>query len=372
MATFTYTSVDNAPFAPAPNRKKRRAKANASPVAPSVLLDRTTAELFADAEDWFPKCLHAIRHACSTDRAICLGLGSPSTSRDARAQLAFLLRLSDDLQIPRKNITIYDPIFTEPDITLLGEAGLNLIDPDEISYEATSPTLLFMPHCDAHLYERVLRANWDRDDAPLPALDAIPIDKDRKRGSLKHLRILGNCLSEYTDSIPTRKLERDFPCLSRIVPHLTAHLVTPPRAFPTAFNNTAVQYIAGAQHTAQAERRVSTVDATLNVEPTSSLIAIEPPLTAVEAPAISGEPSISTDEPPAIAVEPPAIGVEASISAVDLPRLGAASPPAPHGIPKPTLDADPASAEVSINLDAEANLDVLLGGEQALGVAVGR
>lgn len=116
---------------------------------------------------------------------------------------------------------------------------------------------------------------------------------------------------------------------------------------------------------------MSTADATLNVEPPSSLTAIEPSLTAVEAPAISGEPSISTDEPPAIAVEPPAIGVEASISAVDLPRLGAASPPAPHGIPKPTLDADPASAEGSVNLDAESDL-VVLGGEQALGVAVGR
>lgn len=69
----------------------------------------------------------------------------------------------------------------------------------QISYEATSPTLLFMPHCDAHLYERVLRANWDWDDASLAALDAIPIDKDRKRGSLKHLRILGNCLYEYAD-----------------------------------------------------------------------------------------------------------------------------------------------------------------------------
>lgn len=28
---------------------------------------------------------------------------------------------------------IYDPIFTEPDIMLLREAGLNLIDPDEVS-----------------------------------------------------------------------------------------------------------------------------------------------------------------------------------------------------------------------------------------------
>lgn len=66
MATFTYTSVDNAPFAPAQNHKKRRAKVNASPVAPSVLLERTTAELFADAEDWFPKCLRMFH--CSDAR----------------------------------------------------------------------------------------------------------------------------------------------------------------------------------------------------------------------------------------------------------------------------------------------------------------
>ena len=32
---------------------------------------------------------------------LCLGLGSPSSSRDARAQLAFLLTLCEDLRIVR-------------------------------------------------------------------------------------------------------------------------------------------------------------------------------------------------------------------------------------------------------------------------------
>ena len=34
-------------------------------------------------------------------KVLCLGLGSPSASRDARAQLAFLLTLCEDLRIVR-------------------------------------------------------------------------------------------------------------------------------------------------------------------------------------------------------------------------------------------------------------------------------
>lgn len=68
---------------------------------------------------------------------LCLGLGSPTSSRDARAQLAFLVQLCDTLNIvctplhiraqyqtvscvqKRQDVFIYDPVFTGEDVILL-------------------------------------------------------------------------------------------------------------------------------------------------------------------------------------------------------------------------------------------------------------
>jgi len=56
---------------------------------------------------------------------LCLGLGSPSSSRIARAQLAFLTETCQLLKVDHQDVSMYDPIFTKED-HLLFEEELNM------------------------------------------------------------------------------------------------------------------------------------------------------------------------------------------------------------------------------------------------------
>ncbi|KIK67752.1 hypothetical protein GYMLUDRAFT_155023, partial [Collybiopsis luxurians FD-317 M1] len=96
----------------------------------------------------------------------CLGLGSPESSDNARAQMAFLLKACDYFNIDHSSISVFDPVFTDEDKLLFRELGVSVLDnngsirrPDAVD----GPTLLFMPHCDLTLYEDVLSTNWSLD-----------------------------------------------------------------------------------------------------------------------------------------------------------------------------------------------------------------
>lgn len=144
-------------------------------------------------------------------------------------------------------MSVYDPVFAEQDLRLLTLLGLTALpenrvrrlsshplpsakgllrpcatcltaraltcslDPSlwllsrraaqQASYGLRSPTIVFMPHCDLHLYENLLRENWTR--ARLP-----------------HVLLIANRLREYA--------ERCVPRPSHL-PHI------PPRPPPLPF-----------------------------------------------------------------------------------------------------------------------------------------
>ncbi|OCH95619.1 hypothetical protein OBBRIDRAFT_788168 [Obba rivulosa] len=224
-------------FTPSKSRKKRRHRPPHEQPAPAVLLARTSAELAAS--DWLPESTRHLRDALAHLYAgpdpelpperppgcMCLGLGSPAVSRDARAQLAFLLAACDALSLDRSAVPVFDPVFSDEDRALLTELGLQPTAEDrQARYALDAPTIAFMPHCDLQLYENLLRANWTRTALPRVVL-------------------IANRLSEYADSMPARKLSAEYPCVARIAPHLTAHALPPWAAQPTAFNSTSVQYV---------------------------------------------------------------------------------------------------------------------------------
>ena len=129
-------------------------------------------------------------------RFIVLGLGSPSNSTVARLQLSLALILVEYLCLDVSAMELYDPVFTPVDeilISHLGELGGTFGNVDDCIHpqnlhslrnqcRGASPTLLtressgryagpdaeltkvptfwFMPHCEADLYENVLKANW--------------------------------------------------------------------------------------------------------------------------------------------------------------------------------------------------------------------
>ncbi|CCM02897.1 uncharacterized protein FIBRA_05011 [Fibroporia radiculosa] len=153
-------------FSPARNHRKRRPRPDRDPVPPAVLLGRTTEDLAAG--EWLRECkspwnsliaqlrsqplsgTEQLREAfavlqLSSPAVLCLGLGSPSASRDARAQLAFLLAICDDLSINRAQVSIYDPVFTEQDVQLLQTLGIACLAEDRASFLASHSSLTLKP-----------------------------------------------------------------------------------------------------------------------------------------------------------------------------------------------------------------------------------
>ncbi|OSD02870.1 hypothetical protein PYCCODRAFT_1366940 [Trametes coccinea BRFM310] len=221
-------------FTPARTRKKRKNRPQAAPPSPAVLLNKASEELAQG--DWLRDAQQTLRESieeafAASDAApevLCLGLGSPASSRDARAQLAFLLAACDDLSIDRTRVSVYDPVFTDEDLQLLAQYRLtHLPENRRASYGLETPTIVFMPHCDLQLYENLLHANWSQ-------------------SSLPNVLLIANRLSEYAENIPSRTLASEHPCVARLAPYLTSRALRPCAAHPTAFNNTSVQYIRAA------------------------------------------------------------------------------------------------------------------------------
>ena len=90
----------------------------------------------------------------------CLGVGSPSVSATARAQLALLPTLQ---ALSRGDVPIlaYDPVFTATDVAILEQLGCKVLTEAEAGERSIQePTLLYMPHCEAALYNGWLDDNW--------------------------------------------------------------------------------------------------------------------------------------------------------------------------------------------------------------------
>ncbi|KAI0928336.1 hypothetical protein AcV5_005938 [Taiwanofungus camphoratus] len=213
-------------FTPARTRKKRKNRRDRELPPPALLFERTMGELAEG--DWVQECKQHLRsslnHVSSINPdVLCLGLGSPSVSRDSRAQLAFLLAICDDLCIGRDQISVYDPVFTEQDSELLATLQVKrLADNRHASYGIQVPTIVFMPHCDLQLYENLLRENWSR--------EALP-----------NIVLIANRLSDYSESSPSRQFSTEYPCVWRLTPYLTSRPIPSCRAYPKAFNSTSIQ-----------------------------------------------------------------------------------------------------------------------------------
>lgn len=219
---FTYE-----PFIRVNPRKKRRGKANRETASPLDLLIRTKEDLYGT---WMSECEERLKFAlydmCIKPRKVlCLGLGSPAGSRDARAQLALLSRLCSFTDIGLMNVSLYDPIFTGADEDLFRVLGMECInDRKDVKHSLDCPTILYMPHCDLVLYEMVLRANWSRE-------------------RLCSMVLIANNLHDYLERNAISKLEVKSPCLARLAPIIESHLLPASELYPTAFNNLSVQYV---------------------------------------------------------------------------------------------------------------------------------
>ncbi|KAH7924552.1 hypothetical protein BV22DRAFT_497717 [Leucogyrophana mollusca] len=216
-------------FIQAGPRKKRKGKGKAREApSPLVLLERTQEEIASG--DWFSECQEILQGALRdtsvvSPEVLCLGLGSPASSRDARAQLAFLIRQCASFDIAHATVSVYDPVFTDADQDLFQVFGMKMLaDNKNAKHPLGRPTILYMPHCDIGLYENIIRENWTVEQ-------------------LSGIVFIANRLAEYLENNPASKLEREYPCLMRLAPHLDSRPLPTSGAYPTAFNNVSVQYV---------------------------------------------------------------------------------------------------------------------------------
>ena len=175
-----------------------------------------------------------------------LGLGSPAASAAARCQLAFAKVLverlrgnveEDDMTTSTREVTLksYDPCFTVVDEKVLDETHacetLTREACDKYLSSSTSGkdeiVVFYMPHCEGHLYESVVRARWSAE-------------------ALADFICVGNTFETYADrwraknADPEKKRPSHVIAASSIV---NARLVDPGDTFVVqgAFNDTSVQ-----------------------------------------------------------------------------------------------------------------------------------
>lgn len=135
---------------------------------------------------WWPRTVALLRHAFAHSNPLpfvhCLGLGSPTTTVSSRHQLAALIELASIFAVPRS--TVADPVLTTDDATALHPLHVDVVPAcpvDDIRLPH-GPGLLFLPHCDRKLNDKVIHQLVQRPSASRPVLLANVLS--RYRGGL--------------------------------------------------------------------------------------------------------------------------------------------------------------------------------------------
>lgn len=138
----------------------------AGPAAVQRALGRTLSALAALclAPRWRDVVRPALRARVGdgVDELVCYALGSVD-DRNVPWQLALLLLLANELEVPVHRRLVYDPRHGPLDHAVLKCCGLTVLDVDEnAERKVGARTLFFMPFAPYWLTDNVLRANWSQ------------------------------------------------------------------------------------------------------------------------------------------------------------------------------------------------------------------
>jgi hypothetical protein len=121
--------------------------------------------------------------------------------------------MTSDFNVDPTKCHVYDPVFNDNDRELVVRSGFLMIPcNEEGSRPVDSPTIFYMPHCGKLLYDNVLRSNWSSE-------------------RLSKIIIIGNKFSHYKERLVRSQLEKEAPCLSRVLGYITE------KALPTCFKH---------------------------------------------------------------------------------------------------------------------------------------
>ncbi|XP_030273688.1 SRR1-like protein [Sparus aurata] len=199
----------------------------------------TTSELRCEEfwQEWKKQTLVAVSAALSNPpesidttgpadgrrlECVCYGLGSFSSCVSARHQLAMLLLLLDEGQIPLKDCSVYDPAFSPGERDVLRELGVTVLTENEEGKRlATKPTLFYLMHCGKALYNNLLWKNWSTQHLPL-------------------MIIIGNSFNGMRDRTIEREFKRDYGYITQAVSVCEERQLPCPSRLIDVFSDTAV------------------------------------------------------------------------------------------------------------------------------------
>ncbi|XP_058103906.1 protein SENSITIVITY TO RED LIGHT REDUCED 1 [Magnolia sinica] len=110
-----------------------------------------------------PQILHSICRALSSHLKmpmVIYGIGSIGSYDPSRLQLALAILLQRDFDWIGR-IEIFDPVISAVESRVMAALDCSVLSVDEQGRRAAEePTLFFMPHCEAVLYDNLIEANW--------------------------------------------------------------------------------------------------------------------------------------------------------------------------------------------------------------------
>lgn len=108
------------------------------------------------------------------------GVGSIESYVPPRLQLSLALLLQQEIGSSAAAVEVFDPVLTAAECAAMEALGCSVARIDDRGRRrADRPTLFYMPHCEAALYDNLLAANWGHPS------------------SLGRMVVLGNSFSEY-------------------------------------------------------------------------------------------------------------------------------------------------------------------------------
>ncbi|XP_023976711.2 SRR1-like protein [Physeter macrocephalus] len=158
-------------------------------------------------------------------KCVCYGVGNFATCVIARDQLAFLLLFLEKCQIPRSHCWVYDPLFSQLEIAVLGTLGVVVLTENEEGKRSVygEPTVFYMLHCGTALYNNLLWRNWSID-------------------ALSKMVIVGNSFRGLEERLLTRILQKHYPYVAKILKGREELAFPQTSQYTDVFNDTSVHW----------------------------------------------------------------------------------------------------------------------------------
>lgn len=158
-------------------------------------------------------------------KCVCYGIGNFATCVIARNQLAFLLLFLEKCQIPRSHCWIYDPLFSQIEITVLNTLGVVVLSENEEGKRSVcgEPTVFYMLHCGTALYNNLLWSNWSVE-------------------ALSKLVIIGNSFRGLEERLLTRILQKNYLYVAKILEGLEELAFPQTSQYVDVFNDTSIHW----------------------------------------------------------------------------------------------------------------------------------